>query len=235
MAVFDEYVLKARIAPLALVALPPSAALVSLALHGDTVVGWGGLSLVALSLLAASDAVRSAGRRHEAARWAERGGSPTVRALLAQSSTGEDRRQRVHRHFALRVEVDVPESAERAAEALRQKARAEPNPARSVAAANANYGRMRHLVVLRPLGLATSLGTAVWCLLRLGNVGGVVARTMGTMHRSHAGLIASLAIAVALLWWRFVTDQTLDDLDNIYTTRLMGYLDSLPRGIPESE
>lgn len=225
---FDEYVLKARVAPLLFVALPPTAILAPLA--ADAVGAWAGPTALAVVVglgLPAADAVARAGRRLQAGRWRSQGGSPTAKALMENSEVGRDRRQCVRAWLGLRIDPNDPATADRAGEVLRQKARAEPSPSRPVAVANADYGRARHLLVLRPLGLVTSATAAVLSVIAfLTQADGVVNDAVGSAQRLWAGVVFAGCVAATYLWWKFVTPESLDEADDLYTKRLMGFLDS---------
>lgn len=225
MAMFDEYVLKARVAPLYLVVLPlgVTAALLGWDGYNTLVLTAGGGAVAGVVALVGSDVVRSLGRDLQSEMWQDAGGAPSTRAFLAESDEGADRRGRLAQVTGLPVDRDKG-SVERAEAALRQVASAEEF--RPLRVANIEYGRARHYLALRTYGLGASLlgaGAA-------GTFASVALRSEAPgVSASDAGLALFFCLAVAGFWWRYPDRRRYERAAQDYADRLLASLDVLYR------
>lgn len=103
----DQYVLQARVAPLA-VALLPLAVLAGLLGLQESPILAAVVAVVGPAVLALvdSDVVRSLGRDLESRLWHDWGGSPTTAAFLADDESGADRRRRLEAVTGIPVRRD---------------------------------------------------------------------------------------------------------------------------------
>jgi hypothetical protein len=218
----DSYVLQARVAPV-LIVLAPAIAMFA-AVAGAEDAGTWSAALLAVSGtavgLALSDAARRRGRALEQQRWTNTG-SPTIVAIRAATAEGDRIRSALEDLFGL--PVDTREEAERAAEALRSHARRSANAA--VAAANIEYGRARNLLAIRWYGL----GIAAACmLLSLAAICRLVPSSIEALVRVSGwslGLVFTVSLVVLAHLAIHANAAALDEMDALYTKRLIGYLD----------
>lgn len=218
----DRYEVHARVVP-TLILVGPALLVAALfgaspdvPLTGTTLFG----AMVIAGALVAGDAVSDVGRSLQDRRWSARGGSPTVRALLASDPVAADRRERIRQLFDVRVTPGDQPSAERASTALRDYVRTTQNP--RVAEANRNYGRVRNLCALRAPGFVVATTSAFVSLLPL--TGWVPPlKAVGT----EAVIGCAVVCACVALWW-LVNDfeSQLDERDGQFTDRILAALDT---------
>lgn len=220
----DAYVLQARVAPV-LIVLAPAVALFAAVAGASDAGSWSaallGVAGAAVGL-GLSDAARKRGRALEAKRW-KGTGSPTIQRLVAETPDGEARREQVRAVF--NIEIEDRQDAERAAEALRQHARREENIA--VAAANIAYGRARNLCALRGYGAMIAVTAGAISLAR---IAGLIPASIEAITSTPGWSIGTvLVVSVVVLWYLLdtATSDWLTIVDDLYTTRLLGYLDLL--------
>lgn len=222
----DRYVLEARVVPLVL-AVVPIGVLAGL-LGWTTSPVWGaatGLGGTVIFTLAGADVVRSLGRDLESQIWDEQGGSPTTLAFLEDSPRGADRRSRLEDVTGVPVDADRA-SVERAATVLRDLASDHDRFPR-IPIANANYGRARHLLALRPYAIVLALAGDVvlaWSLSPLPSPSLIRA-----IPSSQSILGMTVTTAALVFWLWFPTRQRLHRAAEDYADRLLSALDVLRR------
>lgn len=224
----DRYELHARVVPTLVLSGPAFLVTVlfgaspDVPLTGATLFG----AMVIAVALVAGDAVSDAGRSLQDRRWSARGGSPTVRALLADDPVSAHRRERIRQLFDVRVDPGDQASAGRASTALRDYVRTTQNP--RVAEANRNYGRVRNLCALRAPGFGVATISAFLSLLPL--TGWVLPLKS---VRTEAAIGCAVVCACVALWW-LVNDfeSQLDERDEQFTDRILAALDTAVTNSP---
>lgn len=218
----DAYTLRARVAPGMLLGVPVFAVLgglgVSPASLGLVTAG----AMAAVALVVAGQ-VADRGRAVQIRLFARWGGAPTTRALsLIENSDME----RVHARRAA-VEAASETLLPSAADEREDPARAwatlddaiarvrsrlrEDETNRILADANADYGFRRNCLAVRRAGLGVAAagavaGSALWAF----SAGGTPAAYLAS---------CLVSIALALFWWRTVTDRWVHAAATRYTTQ----------------
>lgn len=218
----DNYVLQARVAPV-LVVLAPAIAMFAAVAGAENAGTWSAALLAIAGTavgLALSDAARRRGRALEQERWSSTG-SPTIVAISAATPSGERNRAALTRLFGM--PVDTRDEAERAAEALRAHARRSANAA--VAAANIEYGRVRNLLAIRWYGISIAVACLLTSVAMICEVVPTSVEALTHVPGWTAALVSVVSLVVLAYLVTQATSATLDEMDALYTKRLIGYLD----------
>jgi hypothetical protein len=175
----DRYVLKARVAPVAVVSLPLALAIGAWIPFSEWPIKlFGGSAVLTLAAFVLAELARDAGKAIEAPLWASWGGPPTVRMLRHRDATiAPGSKAIIHRHLVDLGIVDylpTPEEETRdpagadalyltcsdwlRRKALELKAQA---PFDIVHSENISYGFRRNILGIKPYGLATVAGALV--------------------------------------------------------------------------
>lgn len=220
----DKYVLQARVAPLA-AALFPVAVVAGILGIPERLVSAAIVAVVGPTVLAliGADLVRSIGRDLEHKIWNEYGGSPTTRMFLANDETGIDRRRRLQAVTGVPV-VRERSSVERATSALRDLAQ-DPQTFPRIPVANADYGRARNLLALRPYALSIA---AICDTVLVYALTPLPMSELVTSLPSAQILVAALLCALATAFWiMFPSKHRLRRAGDDYADRLLAALDVL--------
>jgi hypothetical protein len=226
MMVLDSYSRRARLAPVAVAALPAVALIAGgvFALQVEArliALTVGAVGIVACAL------VRDAGHRAQARLWADWDGSPTLTRLRFRSGERPDRVKRLHARLETLLGVQLPTSADEAADpgaaddryneavaALRQVTRS-GDAYKLIAAENADYGFRRNLFGIRPFAVAVAVSSGLVALIMLAASGGTLeARVI----RWGPGSVA--AVLCLLLHWRVVSSNWVRLAAERYADRL---------------
>ena len=219
----DAYVLKARVLPVLWLLLPLGATAALLGVGRDPVLaavtGLGGSGTIALL---GADAVRGLGRRFEERVWASQGGAPSTRAFLGDHASARDRRSRLAAVTGVEV-TDDADSVKRGESVLRELT--DGDRFRRLRIANTDYGRARHVLALRPYGLATSALCAIVAVYVL--AGGPLPGALAEPDTA-SGIIAVLTSFFLILFWAVVPSrEAYERAANDYADRLLAALDVL--------
>lgn len=230
----DAYVLKARVVPVLWLLLPLGAIAALLGVGRDPVLaavaGLGGSGTIALL---GADAVRGLGRNLEERIWASQGGAPSTRAFLDDHATARDRRSRLATVTGVDV-TDDADSVRRGESVLRELT--DEDRFKRLRIANTDYGRARHLLALRPYGLAMSALCAIVAVYVL--AGGLLPGDLAGPDTA-SGIIAVLTCLLLTLFWAVVPSrEAYERAAYDYADRLLAALDVLaadPDGTGRSE
>jgi hypothetical protein len=232
--VFDQYSRRARLAPAFLAMLPALGLCGAAAFSAEDVLKIAGLAFGALGL-AACGLVRDRGRKIEPALWTSWRGSPTTRQLRWREAEDVPATARLHKRIEDVLGHQLPSEAEEqhdpadadrrydeAVTALRERTR-DKERFRLVFEENMEYGFRRNSLGLRPVGLAVAAAALIAaCALLIADSGAVGPRL------SRWGVSALFSLAVLIFWLMFVNPEWVRRAAELYATRLLEAVHSLP-------
>jgi hypothetical protein len=233
--VFDAYTLRARLAPVALAALPGL-----VLLGGGLIAPQHGVSILAIAFAAvaiiACGIVRDLGRHLQLRIWKSWGGSPTLQRLRWRDAKDPTVTERLHRRLKEVTgeplpshddELADPAAADRrydeAIAALRDLTR-NRQEFPLVFEENASYGFRRNCLGIRPVallvaGLVLALSVALLA----------VSHDAAEHHAGRFWAAAAVGALALMGWWQLVTPSWVRSAAELYADRLMESVETLRR------
>jgi hypothetical protein len=234
--IFDPYVLRARVAPVAIASIPVLAVVAPTVLElplwsklWPIVLGSGALVLI-------EQLGRDRGRRLEPALWTSWGGAPTTQLLRYKHNPNPTLLMRRHQQITELTGINLPTEAEERANpekadevyvtataAIKAKARVQSGKFPLIAAENASYGFRRNLLGYRGLAISAALEVAVICIVLLG------VNLVGQQSMSFPGLMTAggVSIIASIFWWLVVRPEWARIPADAYAERLFEALEDL--------
>jgi hypothetical protein len=232
----DAYSIRARWAPVFLVAFPPLTLCIALipglqAWHKL----WPLLSAAGIVILV-DQLGRDGGKRLQPALWASWGGAPTTTALRHRDAPNPVLLARQHERIAAIVGHALPTADEERADpaaadhvyqaaiaVLIARTRGRRTEYPLIFAENCNYGFRRNMLGLRPWGklLAAAAGVLALAAISAGLAGLV------NVPLALAGAVLVASAAAAMLWWRVVTPNWVQPVACAYAERLLEAAETL--------
>jgi hypothetical protein len=232
----DAYSVRARWAPVFLVALPLLILFFSLVPGLPT---WNKLwpLLGAASVVILVDQLgRDGGRRLQPALWASWGGAPTTASLRHRDAANPVLLARQHEQIATIVGHALPTAHEEQADpaaadhvyqaaiaVLIARTRGRRGEYPLIFTENCNYGFRRNMLGLRPWGRPLAAASGILALAA------IAARLAGLLNLPLALACIALVVSAAasVLWWRVVTPDWVQPVARAYAERLLEAVETL--------